>query len=289
MRLLAADDVWCRPGDARVMFSTNISGVHSNIAGMVLSMQMDERHREILDQLRRAGSVQVESLAEHLGTSAMTVRRDLEHLASVGALRRVRGGAVGSALHGEGFPFSARALDDAPLKARLAAAVVGLISDGEAVVVDSGTTGAAAAGALANRRVTAMPLSVQGITALSTSESVNLILSGGTVRKAEGTIVGPIAERTIASLRFDTAILTCCAADPEAGVTAFDLGDAAIKQAIIAAAARVILIAEGAKFSLRSMAIVCALEDVDVLVTDDSAPAAVLDRLRAAGVEVVTV
>jgi DeoR/GlpR family transcriptional regulator of sugar metabolism len=249
-------------------------------------MQMEVRHREILEKLRRSGRVQVDDLADHLGTSSMTIRRDLEHLAGVGALRRVRGGAVGTALHGEGLPFSVRAVDDENLKARLAAAAVAYIDDGEAVVVDSGTTGAAAAAELAHRRVTAMPLSIQGITALSSSKTVNLVLSGGTVRGAEGTIVGPIAERTIASLRFDTAILTCCAADPSAGVTAFDLGDAAIKQAIVAAASRVILIAEGAKFALRSMAIVCALEDVDVLVTDSSAPAAVLDRLRAAGVDV---
>lgn len=252
-------------------------------------MQMEVRHREILDELRRSGRVQVDELAKQLSTSSMTVRRDLEHLAAVGALRRVRGGAVGTALHGEGLPFSVRAVDDEGLKARLAAAAVAYIDDGEAVVVDSGTTGAAAAAELAHRRVTAMPLSVQGIAALSSSQTVSLVLSGGTVRGAEGTIVGSIAERTIASLRFDTAILTCCAADPTAGVTAFDLGDAAIKQAIVASAARVILIAEGSKFSLRSMAIVCALEDVDVLVTDASAPPAVLDRLRAAGVEVAVV
>jgi DeoR/GlpR family transcriptional regulator of sugar metabolism len=254
-----------------------------------LSMQMEMRHREILDELRRSGRVEVEDLADNLGTSSMTIRRDLEHLAGVGALRRVRGGAVGTALHGEGLPFSVRAVDGEGLKGRLAAAAVAHIADGEAVVVDSGTTGAAAAAELAQRRVTAMPLSVQGIAALSSSQTVNLVLPGGTVRGSEGTIVGPIAERTIASLRFDTALLTCCAADPDAGVTAFDIGDAAIKQALIAASSRVILIAEGAKFSLRSMAIVCALEDVDVVVTDASAPAIVLDRLRAAGVEVTVV
>ncbi|WP_423919411.1 DeoR/GlpR family DNA-binding transcription regulator [Frigoribacterium sp. 2-23] len=252
-------------------------------------MQMEVRHREILDELHRSGRVQVDDLADQLGTSAMTIRRDLEHLAGVGALRRVRGGAVGAALHGEGFPFSVRAVENEDLKARLAAAAVAYIDDGEAVIVDSGTTGAAAAAELAHRRVTVMPLSLQGIAALATSHSVNLVLSGGSVRGVEGTIIGPIAERTIASLRFDTAILTACAADPAAGVTAFDLGDAAIKQALVAAAARTILIAEGAKFSLRSLAIVCALEDVDVLVTDSSAPPAVLDRLREAGVQVTVV
>lgn len=250
-------------------------------------MQMEERHRGILEELRRSGRVRVDELAEQFGASSMTVRRDLEQLAEVGALRRVRGGAVGAHLHGEGFPFSVRAAENVDLKARLATAAVALIDDGEAVIIDSGTTGAAAAAELAHRRVTVMPLSVQNIAALSASHTVTVVLPGGSVRGVEGTIVGSIAERTIRSFRFDTAILTACAADPAAGVTAFDLGDAAVKQAAVAAAARVILIAEGSKFSMRSMSIVCALEDVDVLVTDSSAPRAVLDQLRTAGVDVI--
>jgi DeoR/GlpR family transcriptional regulator of sugar metabolism len=246
------------------------------------------RQKEILDTLYRDGRVEVPDLAERLGISAITIRRDLDQLAAAGALRRVRGGAVTTALRGEGLPFDVRAVDDFALKARLARAAAALIADGEAVAIDSGTTGAAAAAALVDRRVTAMPFSVQGIAALAGSSSVNLLLPGGSVRRPEGTIVGPLAQQTLAALRFDTTILTCCAAAVAVGVTAYDLDDAAVKRALHAAAERTILIAEGVKFTRSAMAVVCRLDEVDVLVTDASAPADVLDRLTAAGVRVVT-
>jgi DeoR/GlpR family transcriptional regulator of sugar metabolism len=246
------------------------------------------RHREILEELRREGRVEVPGLAGRLGISAITIRRDLDHLAEAGALRRVRGGAVTTTLRGEGLPFGVRAAENHALKARLAQAAVGLIADGEAVAVDSGTTGAAAAVALAGRRVTAMPFSVQGITALAASSTVALLLPGGSVRLPEGTITGPLAQQTLTGLRFDTAILTCCAAAPAAGVTAYDLEDAAIKRALRSAAERTILIAEGAKFTRSALAVVCALDEVDILVTDDSAPAEALAGLSEAGVRVVT-
>lgn len=250
-------------------------------------MSSQLRQKEILDTLHREGRVEVPDLAERLDISAITIRRDLDQLAAAGALRRVRGGAVTVSLRGEGLPFDVRAVDESALKSRLAEAAVALIADGEAVAIDSGTTGAAAAVALAGRRVTAMPFSVQGIAALAAGSSVTLLLPGGSVRRPEGTIVGPLAQQTLTGLRFDTTILTCCAAAPAVGVTAYDLDDAAVKRALHAAAQRTILIAEGAKFTRSAMAVVCRLDEVDVLVTDDSAPAEALDRLAEAGVRVV--
>ena len=257
--------------------------------GYFVNMDAGARHREILDLLRTRGRVEVPELAVRLETSTITVRRDLDTLAGLGALRRVRGGAVPSTLRGEGLPFEVRAVDEAPLKARLAAVVAGLIGDGEAVVVDSGTTGAATALALAGRRLTVMPLSVQGIAALSGSPSVALLLPGGTVRHPEGSIVGPLAERALAELRFDTAVLTCCAADPDAGVTAHDLADAAVKKALRRSAQRTVLVAEGVKFHRTALAVVCGLDEVDVLVTDSSAPGEVVAGLVAAGIRVEVV
>lgn len=252
-------------------------------------MQSEARHRAILDRLRAAGRVDVLETAEQLAISPITVRRDLEQLAAIGALRRVRGGAVPAAPAGEGLPFAIRAGEGQERKAQLAAAAVRLIGDGEAVVVDSGTTGAAAAAELAHRRVTAMPLSVQGIAALTAGRDATVVLPGGTVRRPEGSLVGAAVERSLAQLRFDTVILTCCAAAAEFGVMAFDLEDAAVKQAARRAAARTVLIAEGAKFGLTALAVVCRLQEVDILVTDRSAPAATLDRLRDDGVTVEVV
>ena len=133
-----------------------------------------------------------------------------------------------------------------------------------------------------------MPFSVQGIAALAAGAGVTLLLPGGSVRRPEGTIVGPLALQSLSALRFDTAILTCCAAAPDVGVTAYDVDDAAIKRALRHASERTILIAEGAKFTRSAMAVVCRLDEIDVLVTDDGAPADVLASLSESGVRVLT-
>jgi DeoR/GlpR family transcriptional regulator of sugar metabolism len=252
-------------------------------------MDGSERQRLILDGLRNTGRVDVGDLARETGSSVITIRRDLDQLARVGALRRVRGGAVAAGLRGEGLPFAARTADHAAVKARLAAAVAELIADGEAVGIDSGTTAEAVAHVLATRRVTAVPMSTQAIAALASSASATVVVPGGTVNPAEGSLGGPLLESAFARIRLDTAVLSCCGAAASSGVTAFDLTDAAAKQAMLRAANRAILVLDASKFAVSAMAVVCGLEDLDIVVTERSAPPSVIDGLRDAGTDVVLV
>ncbi|WGL52460.1 DeoR/GlpR family DNA-binding transcription regulator [Nocardioides sp. BP30] len=249
-------------------------------------MESAERQRLVLDRLREAGRVEVADLARETRCSVITIRRDLDQLARVGALRRVRGGAVSSGLRGEGLPFAMRASENAEGKGRLAAVAADLISDGEAVGLDSGTTAVAVARALFSRRVTVMPMSVQGIGVLSTSATASVVVPGGTVHPTEGSLSGPLLEAAFARTRLDTAVLSCCGAAEAAGVTAFDFADAAAKQAMMRSANRTILVAEAAKFALTAMAVVCPLTDFDVIVTEQSAPRQLLQTLEDAGAEV---
>src|SRR6478752_2314660 len=99
-----------------------------------------ERHRHIVDAVQRAGQLSVARLAELTGTSEMTVRRDLDQLADQGVLERYRGGARTLMLRGQEPPFAVRAHEDHEGKKRIAAAVAEMLTDGEAVVLDSGTT-----------------------------------------------------------------------------------------------------------------------------------------------------
>ncbi|MEV6901177.1 DeoR/GlpR family DNA-binding transcription regulator [Amycolatopsis sp. NPDC051372] len=249
-------------------------------------MRGNPRHERILERLRRDGRVDVGELAGELDTSEVTIRRDLDSLAEQGTLRRVRGGAVSLLMRGEELPFALREVESAAAKDRIAAVVSGLVRDGEAVVVDSGTSGLAVARALTGRRLTVMPLALPSATVLATSSSVNLLLPGGTTRFGEGSMVGPITEAALAALRFDAFVLTCCGLSPDDGVTAHDLQDAAVKRAAKRSSRRTVLVAESAKFSRTALATVCGMEDVDVLVTDAGAPSEALERFRQAGVEV---
>jgi DeoR/GlpR family transcriptional regulator of sugar metabolism len=245
-----------------------------------------DRHRQITDAVRQAGQRSVAELAELTGTSEMTIRRDLETLAEQGLLERCRGGARSLLLRGEEPPFALREHDGLEAKQRIAAAVAGMIADGEAVVIDSGTTCLEVARALAHRRLTIMPLSLHAANALVGAPQLRLILPGGEPRPGELALTGPLAEASLAALRFDTAVIGCCGLNASNGLTAYDLPDAAIKRAAVASAHRVIAVAEAAKFARTALAFVAPASALHTVVTEDDAPDDEADALTAAGVAV---
>jgi DeoR/GlpR family transcriptional regulator of sugar metabolism len=189
-------------------------------------MDATQRLSELVDVLRRDGRVDVATAAAEFGTAELTIRRDLDVLVERGVARRVRGGAVNLLMRGEELPFAMRAIEAADHKRRIAETVAGLIADGEAVGLDSGTTVTETARALAlsGRRLTVMPMSLHAAMALSGSASIRLMLPGGEARPGELAMVGPLALAGIRALRFDSVVLGCCGVSPEGDVMAHDLG-----------------------------------------------------------------
>jgi DeoR/GlpR family transcriptional regulator of sugar metabolism len=245
-----------------------------------------ERVSRLVESLRREGRVDVADAAVEFSTAEMTIRRDLDLLAERGIARRVRGGAVNLLMRGEELPFAMREIEAVDVKRRIAAAVAELIADGEAVGLDSGTTVAETARALTGRRLTVMPMSLHAAMALTGSPSVRLMMPGGESRPGELAMVGPLALASIAAVRFDTVVLACCGVSPENHVMAHDLGDAAVKQALLASGRRSVLAVDGAKFGRAALAVVCQLTELDVVVTDTTAPDKAVAALEAAGVQV---
>ncbi|KAB2342328.1 MULTISPECIES: DeoR/GlpR family DNA-binding transcription regulator [Actinomadura] len=248
-----------------------------------------ERLRRITEAVRDAGSIGVAELAGLTGASEMTIRRDLDHLAAQGVLERYRGGARTLLLRGEEPPFAVRVHEEAEAKRRIAAETAALIADGESVVLDSGTTCLEVARALEHRRLTVMPLSLHAINALAGAPRLTLLVPGGRPRPGELALTGPLAEASLAALRFDTAVIGCCGLTAADGLTAHDLEDAAVKRAAIASARRVIAVTEAAKLSRTALAFVGPASDLDAVVTDGSAPGDRVAELAAAGVAVRTV
>jgi DeoR/GlpR family transcriptional regulator of sugar metabolism len=258
-------------------------------APLVYVRRMDafQRVGQLIETLRRDGRIEVADAAAEFGVAEMTIRRDLDHLVERGVARRVRGGAVNLLMRGEELPFSMREIEAVEVKRRIAGIVAGLIGDGEAVGLDSGSTVLETARALVPRRVTVMPLSLHAAAVLAGGSGVRLIMPGGECRPGELAMVGPLAVAGIAAVRFDTVVLGCCGVSPEGHVMAHDLGDAAVKQALVASARRSVLALDGTKFGRGALAVVRQLSTFDVVVTDTSAPDSVLAGLRAEGVDVL--
>lgn len=245
-----------------------------------------DRLRRITEAVREAGSAGVAELAALTGASEMTIRRDLETLAEQGILERYRGGARSLLLRGDEPPFGLRATEGLEAKRRIASEVAGLIADGESVVLDSGTTCLEVARALEHRRLTVMPLSLHAVNALTGAPDLTLLVPGGRPRRGELALTGPLAEASLAALRFDTAVIGCCGLNAANGLTAYDLDDAATKRAAIASARRVIAVTDGAKLSRTALAFVAPATALHAVVTDETAPGGEVDALAAAGVHV---
>ncbi len=249
------------------------------------TMDVARRHELILQSLRQGRRVGVSALAELVGTSEMTVRRDLDVLERDGLLRRVRGAAVGM-LTGEETPYAARSRQRLDVKRRIGNAVADLVDDGETVVLDGGSTTLEVARRLVDRRLTVLPLSLHSVDVLRNAEQVRLVLPGGDIRPGELAFGGPLTEHAFRIMRFDTVVLGCCGIGARNGVSAHDLAEVAVKRAAVEASARVVVAADSAKFGRTAFGRVCAAQEIDVLVTDDDAPADEVTRLRDAGVEV---
>lgn len=255
-------------------------------------MKTEERHRLIGELLRHRAEVSVDELTEACDASGATIRRDLEVLATHGVLRRVHGGARSLIVRGENPGYGQRELEDQAVKVRIAAAVAGLIRDREHVWLDSGTTATEIARTLRGRELTLMPMSVRSLTTV-TDDDPNagqrpaLLLPGGSLVPGELCFRGPLAEANIRSLRFDTAVVTPCALNLKDGLLAHDLEDAAVKRAGLESAARVIVACAGSKWNANAVALVAALDAVNVIVTDKDLSAEELAHLNKLPVEVV--
>ncbi len=248
-------------------------------------MDGQTRLSALVEMLQRDGRVEVANAAASFGTAEMTIRRDLDRLVELGVARRVRGGATSLLMRGEELPFSMRALENTDTKVRIGEEIARVLRDGEAVLLDSGTTTMEVGRTLLGRRLTVMPMSLHAAFLLSASSAVNLLIPGGEPRPGELAMTGPLTLASIGALRFDTVVLSCCGLS-EGRVTTHDLGDADVKQAMLRSSARVILAADSSKFQETAMAVVCELSDVDMIVTDTRAPIESLDALRASGIEV---
>jgi DeoR/GlpR family transcriptional regulator of sugar metabolism len=231
-------------------------------------MDVQNRRRALLDALQHDGEIQVRQLAAELGCSEMTVRRDLDVLEHDGVVRRVHGGAIRVQLRRDELPYAARVLEATDAKQRIGRAVAALITDGETVILDSGTTAVAVARALRGRPVTVLPLGLRVLMELADDDAISLICPGGDVRPGELVVTGDLAEVAFDRLRFDTLVLGCCGLDAREGVTTHMPADARVKRAALRSARRMVLASDATKIGQVTFGHVCSLAAAERLVTD---------------------
>jgi DeoR/GlpR family transcriptional regulator of sugar metabolism len=250
----------------------------------------EQRRDQIVGLVEELGSVTNEDLVNRFGVSLMTVWRDLTGLQEAGRLRRVRGGAtrLDRRLETEPFYVSKQVINQAR-KDRIARYTAQhFIADGDIVLMEAGTTVAAMARHLpAYKHLTVVGNGLGTMNELAKQlPGVTVFCCGGLLREVGLTFVGPQAEAYFRQINAHTCFLSATGITTSEGVTDPNLLEIQVKRAMAQSAARVVLLMDSTKFGMRSLAKIFDVRDVDVLVTDEDAPPAMLDEIRALDVHV---
>lgn len=256
-------------------------------------MYATERQDAIESLLAVEGRVSVIDLAGRFAVTTETVRRDLAQLESIGALRRVHGGAVVGERGSTAEPsLTERVSRHSSAKSAIGARALDLLGEGfrGSLFIDAGTTTAAFADRLAPR-LSAEPIQVvtHALTiahTLSATPNAALTLIGGKVRGLTAAAVGADTVRAIDQMRPDVAVLGTNGISSRLGLSTPDPEEAAVKRAIVRSARRVVVVADAEKHGRELLVAFAPLTAIDVLVTDAAPDTELADALGEAGVEV---
>ena len=244
----------------------------------------EERRERILELTRRHGFVAIEDLARRFSVTTQTIRRDINQLCALGALRRYHGGA-GLPSSVENLAYSASQVLCLEEKRRIAALVARHVPDRASLFINIGTTNEEVARALMAHKglhVITNNLNVAGI--LSGNPDFEVIVAGGVVRARDRGVVGEAALDLIGQFKVDIGVIGISGIDADGALLDFDYREVRVAQRIMENSAQVFLAADHTKFGRNAMCRSARVEQLDALFTDRAPSQAYRAVLDAAGV-----
>jgi DeoR/GlpR family transcriptional regulator of sugar metabolism len=250
-------------------------------------LSQDERQARLLALLRREGTVRIATLARTFAVTTETVRRDLDQLAQSGALKRTYGGGAARSLTDEPG-IGVRAQTHAAERARIGAAAAARVIEGDALMIDAGSTTALFANALAARD---LPLTIVTnclpvARALATASRCRVVLCPGEFVLRESGVYGPDTVEFLRRFKVNLAVIGAGGLAIE-GVSDADSRSVAVKRAMLDCAERAMLLVDSSKFDVLQFERVAPLAEIDEVVVERAPPPKLAAALRAAKIELV--
>ncbi len=246
-----------------------------------------QRRALILERLRVENAASIQDLAAALGASPSTVRRDLDYLTERGYIERTHGGAIIQSVPTTRFePEASIAAETARAqKSAIAAVAARRVSAGQSVLFDASSTVREAARVISglDLALTAVTNDIACAMILSNATAIHTIVAGGAIRPGSTTLVGSPGQEFLGSIHADIAFVGVhTVADSVFTETSLEV--AAMKKRMIAAARKVIVLADSSKFGGQSFCEICSIEEVDEIITDDELPKSTRRDYEATGV-----
>ena len=251
----------------------------------------DTRRQQMLDFVRHHEFARIQDLARRFGVSEVTIRSDIDILARTGGIRRVRGGAMRVVEAVPEVVYEERVASYQPEKRAIGAAAAEMLSPGDSVILDVGTTAMAIAHAIADRHdLTGLTVFTPGLNiALALERAIpriEVVVTGGTLRPQQHSLVGPSSALIFDQIRANFGFIGCNGIDPSHGIVGLSLPDAALKQAILRASRTSVIVTDASKFSQTALVRVCGFDDIDMILTAGQPDPVAVAAVREAGAEV---
>jgi DeoR/GlpR family transcriptional regulator of sugar metabolism len=251
-------------------------------------MLPEQRFSVLVEILQENQIGHLADLAHRLGVSVNTVRRDLQQLEEQGLVRRIRGGALYTKQVDVEAPLDVRWREHTQEKKLIAVAAAELIEADEIALLDTGSTNLYLAKELrGKKRVTVVTCSLPVMWELRDDSQINLVGLGGELYRQEKYFHGPQVDQELAQLRVDKLFLGIASIEAEHGLSELHLAEIPLKRAMMEAAHERIVLADGSKVGYSSFFRLCAVSDVDMLITDRSADPAEIAKLEQTGLKVL--
>lgn len=247
-----------------------------------------ERHDRIMAELARRGAVGVQDLARLLGTSSATVRRDIAELDSSNALLRTHGGAALRDRREE-VSYDAKIMAYLPEKRRIGAYAASLLQPEMTIGCGGGTTVMQMISSIKRMTLQVVTTAVNVALELREADNIDVMLTGGTMRKRTAETVGHVCERTLRDVNLDLAVIGADGIDVGFGYTTYDREEAYTNRVLISRARQVWILADHSKADQVRPAVIDAIGAASLVITDAAAPADFVRRVEEAGVRVAAV
>lgn len=251
-----------------------------------------ERHKIILETLNKNGFVKITDIAQELGVTTVTIRKDIKILADKGLLYKVHGSARAVNPHVSDTKFNIKNSTNMENKNKIAAKMAELVESNDSLIISSGSTAYTVASHLLNNsslnNINVVTASLKVAVMLGESAAFNVIQLGGPVSH---TALSTLSNEQWGGFDFicNKFILGVDGIDVEAGISTATVEEARMTQKMIDRSTKTIVVADSSKFGVRGFGRICGFDDIDMLITDAGAPKSMIEMIEDAGVEVLIV
>ena len=256
-------------------------------------LSIAERHKYILEKLEKFGFIRITDVAEELGVTKVTVRKDVKILESKGLLFKVHGSARLANPHITDRDLMTKSSLNREAKSRIAERAAQMIDQGDSIMISAGSTTYALAEAIhamspsLTLNVVTPFLKISAL--LNEIDTILVEQLGGRVYKKSFATRGESADRTLSTMVCSKYFVGVDGFDPDFGITTSTIEDAELSRKMMAASSKTIVLADSSKFGHHGYGRVSSIEEVDVVVTDSGIAPEMVKIIEEAGIELIIV